>query len=175
MGFHSYKIKNNEWVRKAFPIYIWKQKKKTVSVWCPWLTIQIKAPVGVSTQKICVATWMHSRSVSVHSTETENCKFYIDFILCRILGGKTALELDRDLSSVIRHFFPLHIVNVFCIMACTFLLLWKHNNIIFVVLGNTDATPNSGCTSLDGCLFSFLSKKSSIPSCTWNNRGSCDY
>lgn len=44
-------------------------------------------------------------------------------------------------------------------MAYTFVLLWKHNNIIFVVLGNTDTTPDSGCcTSLDGCLFSFLSK-----------------
>lgn len=45
-------------------------------------------------------------------------------------------------------------------MAYTFVLLWKHNNIIFVVLGNTDTTPDSRCcTSLDGCLFSFLSKK----------------
>lgn len=60
----------------------------------------------------------------------------------------------------IRHFLPLHTVNVFCIMAYTFVLLWKRNNIIFVVLGNTDATPDGGShTSLDGCLFSFLSEK----------------
>jgi len=68
---------------------------------------------------------------------------------------KKLLELDRDLSSVmllhIRFFFSFAYCECILHHDNTFVLLWKHNNVIFVVLGNTETTPNNSChTSLDG-------------------------